>query len=180
MRFHRNICTVGGLGNGQKSHRKWCKTRNFWAQVNGRTEARRESHPPPDPRNILAGGPPRESRFFRTVGGPADLTRGLRAEWMTQPHFLRAELTRAATHGRCRGGGTRRPPPCSRSPTRPRPRLRTRIRRARRLLRLLVRPLERLRCLPTFCTARRSSGPRPGPAALWRESPAHRSTQRSE
>src|SRR5205807_2912418 len=129
----------------------------FPGLVSGRTEARTESHPPWDPGNTRVGDPPRENRVFRTVGAPADSIRGLLAELRMPPRRPRAESTRAPTDWRCHGGGTPQPPPRFPFPTRPQPPSRKRIRKACLLLRLLLRPLEPLRYLPTFCTARRSS-----------------------
>src|SRR5260370_42417243 len=114
-------------------------------QLNGRTEARTESRPPRGRCSTSAAGPPREIRVFRIIGGPANSTLGLRAESPAQPHFPRAESTPAPTHWRCHGAGTRRPPPRSRFPTRPRPPSRKRIRKSGLLLRLLLQPQERLR-----------------------------------
>src|SRR5208337_5496199 len=147
----------------------------FSDKVSAQTEARTESRPPPDLCNTPGGGPPRETHVFRTVRGPADSIRGLRAESPAQPHSARAGSTRAPTHWQCHGGGTRHPPPCSQSPTRPRPPAHTQIRRAH----LLPRPPEQFRYSPACCTVRKSNGLRPSPAAQWQEAPAHRSTEQS-
>src|SRR5882762_2477748 len=161
MRFHRNISTVKGACYA-KVAKKMVQNSRLLGQLSGRIETRTESRPPPDSGNTLVGDPPRKIRVFRTICGLADSIRGLRAVWPTPPRGPRGESARAPTHWRCHGVGTRRPPLRSRSPTRPRPPSRKRIRNAGLLL--LLRPLERLRYLPTFCTARRSSGPRPAPA----------------
>src|ERR1700686_5906126 len=106
---------------GAKAAQKVVQKSILLAQLNGRIEARTKSHPPLDPCNTLGGGRPRETRVSRTVGAPPDSTRGLRAEWQTQPRQPRGESVRAPSHWRCHAGGTRRPPPRSRSPTRSQP-----------------------------------------------------------
>src|ERR1035437_2267279 len=145
-----------------------------FGQLRAPTGACRESHLPPDSCSTPGVGPPREILVFRTNHGLPNSIRGLRAEPLTPPHFSRTESGPASTRWRYPGGGTRRPPPRSRSPIRLRPPARTQIRKVAPL----PRPPEQLRYSPIGCTGRRSSALHPAPAARGQESPAHRSTQR--